>query len=175
MFISSLLFHLVDFKKSQHPNYYSFQFFKIIHVLERGAIYVCIAGNSHPWLQNINTEGAIYTSWFTWISVIFGLWFSYTFYERYKVDQFWFQKVIVDFQMFSTFLNLFVGYIPGLYLINSELNGGFQLVIASGLIISVGVFFFISDGHIPFAHAIWHLFANISLFVQFIAIYIHLT
>ena len=93
MFISSLLFHFVDFKKSQDPNYYSFQFFKIIHVLERGAIYVCIAGNSHPWLQNINTEGAIYTSWFTWISAIFGLWFSYTFYERYKVEQFWFWKV----------------------------------------------------------------------------------
>ena len=90
MFISSLLFHLVDFKKSQNPNYYSFQFFKIFHVLERGAIYVCIAGNYHPWLQNINTEGAIYTSWFTWISAIFGLWFSYTFYERYKVGQFQF-------------------------------------------------------------------------------------
>ena len=86
MFISSLLFHLVDFKKSQNPDYYSFQFFKIFHVLERGAIYVCIAGNYHPWLQNIDTEGAIYTSWFTWISAIFGLWFSYTFYERYKVQ-----------------------------------------------------------------------------------------
>ena len=90
MFISSLLFHLVDFKKSQDPNYYSFQFFKIFHVLERGAIYVCIAGNYHPWLQNINTEGAIYTSWFTWISAVFGLWFSYIFYEKYKVGQFQF-------------------------------------------------------------------------------------
>ena len=82
---------------------------------------------------------------------------------------------MTDFKMFSTFLYLFVGYIPGLYLNNSELNGGFQLVIASGLIISVGVFFFKSDGHIPFAHAIWHLFVNISIFVQFLAIYIHLT
>ena len=50
-------------------------------------------------------------------------------------------------------------------------TGAFELVVSSGIIITIGVFFFKSDGHIPFAYSIWHFFVNLALFIHYIALH----
>lgn len=43
-----------------------------------------------------------------------------------------------------------------------------------GLIYCLGVFFFKSDGVIPFAHAIWHVFVALAAAVHYYAIWKYL-
>lgn len=43
-----------------------------------------------------------------------------------------------------------------------------------GLLYFVGVVFFKSDGRVPFAHAIWHLFVNAATLVHYHAVYRYL-
>ena len=43
-----------------------------------------------------------------------------------------------------------------------------------GAIYILGVFFFKSDGRIPCAHAIWHLFVVLGAYTHFVAIQKHL-
>lgn len=43
-----------------------------------------------------------------------------------------------------------------------------------GMLYLMGVFFFKSDGRIPFAHAIWHVFVALAATVHYLAILRHL-
>lgn len=43
-----------------------------------------------------------------------------------------------------------------------------------GVLYILGICFFKSDGHVPFAHAIWHLFVVLAATVHYFAILTHL-
>lgn len=49
-----------------------------------------------------------------------------------------------------------------------------QELACGGLIYCLGVFFFKSDGVIPFAHAIWHVFVALAAAVHYYAIWKYL-
>lgn len=51
---------------------------------------------------------------------------------------------------------------------------GLQELACGGLIYCLGVFFFKSDGVIPFAHAIWHMFVALAAAVHYYAIWKYL-
>lgn len=51
---------------------------------------------------------------------------------------------------------------------------GLQELACGGLIYCLGVLFFKSDGVIPFAHAIWHVFVALAAAVHYYAIWKYL-
>lgn len=70
---------------------------------------------------------------------------------------------------------LFTGFLICLLIINCQSNtDGLQEVAWGGLIYCLGVVFFKSDGVIPFAHAIWHVFVATAAAVHYYAIWKYL-
>ncbi|KAH8037641.1 hypothetical protein HPB51_015075 [Rhipicephalus microplus] len=51
---------------------------------------------------------------------------------------------------------------------------GLKELLFGGLLYFIGVVFFKSDGRVPFAHAIWHLFVNAATLVHYHAVYRYL-
>lgn len=68
-----------------------------------------------------------------------------------------------------------MGLGPSLVIIvfGHEFSGMGELKLGGWLYI-VGIFFFKSDGKIPFAHAIWHVFVGIAAGIHYFAILNHL-
>lgn len=64
-----------------------------------------------------------------------------------------------------------LGLIRLLFQNNTE---GLQELACGGLIYCTGILFFKSDGVIPFAHAIWHVFVALAAAVHYYAIWKYL-
>ena len=56
-------------------------------------------------------------------------------------------------------------YRNSFFLLLQASTGLFELALG-GLLYVVGVVFFKSDGNLPFAHAIWHVFGSIAAWVH---------
>ena len=63
---------------------------------------------------------------------------------------------------------------PNLLLFWQSNTEGLHELACGGLIYCLGVFFFKSDGVIPFAHAIWHVFVALAAAVHYYAIWKYL-
>ena len=57
--------------------------------------------------------------------------------------------------------------------LQTDLSGIYELKLG-GLVYFVGVFFFKSDGRIPFAHALWHAHVTLATIIHLKAVGIHL-
>lgn len=80
------------------------------------------------------------------------------------------------FRLFSMFLEITLLYKTGIIFscVLQSNTDGLQELACGGLIYCLGVFFFKSDGVIPFAHAIWHVFVALAAAVHYYAIWKYL-
>ncbi|XP_070581238.1 monocyte to macrophage differentiation factor-like isoform X1 [Ptychodera flava] len=132
--------------------------FFFFHVGDRAIIYLFIAASYTPWLylKDMGFLG-IHMRWLVWVFALLGIMYNYMFYEKYK--------------KLETLFYILLGICPSVSLLSMRSPGdGLQEVAFGGLIYIVGVIFFKSDGVIPFAHAIWHLFVAAGAFFHFYAI-----
>ncbi|KAK3728582.1 hypothetical protein QZH41_011671, partial [Actinostola sp. cb2023] len=156
IFSVSTFFHVVSL--SGRFRYLRF----ILHLCDRGIIYFFIAASYMPWLvlRDVGIWGDT-LSWLLWIGALFGTLYSYIFHEKYK--------------NLETIFYLMFGVLPSLPLIlHASDTAGLIEVASGGAFYISGVFFFKSDGKIPFAHAIWHMFCATGACLHFYAVYTHL-
>lgn len=156
LFIVSTVFHIISWKKS-HLRTMEHCF----HMCDRMVIYFFIAASYAPWL-NLRELGplASHMRWFIWLMAAGGTIYVFLYHEKYKVVE--------------LFFYLTMGFSPALVVTSMNNTDGLYELAFGGLIYCVGVVFFKSDGIIPFAHAIWHLFVATAAAVHYYAIWKYL-
>ncbi|GAB6018693.1 hypothetical protein CHUAL_000369 [Chamberlinius hualienensis] len=127
----------------------------ILHRCDRAIIYVFIAASYTPWLILKEMEPDRHGQhmwWLVWLLALLGM----TYQHLYK----WLE----------TLLYTLLGWIPSLAVFHmQEWSGLFELAVGGGIYMA-GIFFFKSDGRIPCAHAIWHMFVSAAACVHFYAV-----
>lgn len=128
---------------------------------DRMVIYFFIAASYAPWL-NLRELGplASHMRWFIWLMAAGGTIYVFLYHEKYKLVE--------------LFFYLTMGFSPALVVTSMTNTDGLHELACGGLIYCLGVVFFKSDGIIPFAHAIWHLFVATAAAVHYYAIWKYL-
>jgi len=132
------------------------------HIGDRAVIYFFIAASYTPWLylREVGPAGDV-MRWLIWVLAIIGTTYQYIFHEKFKC--------------FETFLYLLVALSPAIVLsLFMYPDDGLAELSYGGIIYVAGVFFFKSDGRIPCAHAIWHIFVFLGASIHYYAVCNHL-
>ncbi|XXM74259.1 PAQR family membrane homeostasis protein TrhA [Lysinibacillus sphaericus] len=137
LYLFSTLLH--SFKPSRAKNLFA--------VLDHSAIYILIAGTYTPFML-VSVRGAL--GW-TLFGIVWGLAVAGVVFKCYFVDR---------YQVVSTLFYLVMGWlviiaVKPLYF--SLSGAGFSLLLAGGILYSVGAIFYVWN-KLPYNHAIWHLF-----------------
>ncbi|OIU71317.1 PAQR family membrane homeostasis protein TrhA [Rossellomorea aquimaris] len=137
LYLFSTLLH--SFKPSKAKNLFA--------VLDHSAIYILIAGTYTPFML-VSVRGAL--GW-TLFGIVWGLAVAGVVFKCYFVDR---------YQVVSTLFYLVMGWlviiaVKPLYF--SLSGAGFSLLLAGGILYSVGAIFYVWN-KLPYNHAIWHLF-----------------
>ncbi|XP_062846966.1 monocyte to macrophage differentiation factor isoform X2 [Trichomycterus rosablanca] len=156
LFLISTTFHIISWKKS-HMRSVEHCF----HMCDRVVIYFFIAASYTPWL-NLRELGPLASQmrWFVWIMAAAGTIYVFNYHEKYKLVELVFY--------------LMMGFSPALVITSMTNTDGVHELAFGGLIYCLGVVFFKSDGVIPFAHAIWHVFVALAAAVHYYAIWKYL-
>ncbi|XP_066292074.1 monocyte to macrophage differentiation factor-like [Branchiostoma lanceolatum] len=131
------------------------------HVCDRAVIYFFIAASYMPWLT-LRDSGALgqWVHGVTWVLALMGTVFSCMFLDRCK--------------RLETSLYLIMGICPSLSVFSMPCTDGLKELSIGGAVYIAGVFFFKSDGRIPFAHATWHLFVVVGAAFHYYAVVTYL-
>ncbi|KAM8824426.1 monocyte to macrophage differentiation factor 2a isoform 4-T4 [Synchiropus picturatus] len=105
-----------------------------------------------PWASHMR--------WLIWLMACAGSTYVFFYHERHK---------LVELMGYVT-----MGAIPALVLLSMVDRSGIGELATGGVLYTLGVFFFKSDGLVPFAHAIWHLFVAAGAGVHYYAIWWYL-
>ncbi|XP_012263087.1 monocyte to macrophage differentiation factor isoform X2 [Athalia rosae] len=154
-----LVFTVSTFFHSVHYCNHNRQLKDTLHRCDRAMIYVFIAATYFPWLTLKDfSDNALLLAmrYMVWIMAMLGILYQQVFHERYK--------------MLETIFYLFMGIGPSIAIINITEISGIRELKLGGLIYVIGVVFFKSDGRIPCAHAIWHLFVATAAAFHYFAI-----
>ncbi|MGH0163251.1 UNVERIFIED_CONTAM: hypothetical protein FKN15_064738 [Acipenser sinensis] len=156
LFLVSTVFHTISWKKSHMRNVEH-----CFHMCDRMVIYFFIAASYAPWL-NLRELGplASHMRWFIWLMAAGGTVFVFLYHEKYK---------LVELLFYLT-----MGFSPALVVMSMNNTEGLQELAWGGFLYCLGVIFFKSDGIIPFAHAIWHVFVALAAAVHYYAIWKYL-
>eukprot|EP00112_Aurelia_sp_Birch-Aquarium-sp1_P005920 Seg1666.12 transcript_id=Seg1666.12/GoldUCD/mRNA.D3Y31 product="Monocyte to macrophage differentiation factor 2" protein_id=Seg1666.12/GoldUCD/D3Y31 len=154
LFTISTMFHLVSMNGECCGLRFLFQKF------DRIIIYLFITACYMPWLL-LQDNGGLgdEIAYVLCLGAVAAMTFSYFFHEKYKT--------------MDTIAYLLIGAVPSIPLAFLS-DKALTEVAIGGIIYMAGVAFFKSDGRIPFAHAIWHLFVAAGAIVHFYAIWTHL-
>lgn len=149
VYLASALYHASSSRRARHW----------LRVIDHIAIYFLIAGTYTPFLL-VNLRGGWGWSLFgvLWGLAAVGALFKVHFVHRYEIV--------------STIVYLTMGWI-GLIAAKPFLatlpGGAIAWILAGGLAYTAGVLFFLWD-HLPFNHAIWHLFVMAGSACHFFAV-----
>ncbi|KAL0608132.1 Monocyte to macrophage differentiation factor 2 [Plecturocebus cupreus] len=132
-----------------------------LHMFDRMVIYFFIAASYAPWL-NLRELGpwASHMRWLVWIMASVGTIYVFFFHERYK---------LVELLCYVV-----MGFFPALVILSMPNTEGIWELMTGGVFYCLGMVFFKSDGRIPFAHAIWHLFVAFGAGTHYYAIWRYL-
>ncbi|KAI4822379.1 hypothetical protein JOQ06_010924 [Pogonophryne albipinna] len=131
------------------------------HMCDRMAIYFFIAASYSPWLM-LRELGpwVCHMRWLIWVMACVGSMCVFLFHERYK---------LIELLGYVS-----MGVVPALVILSMGERSGVCELAVGGVFYTVGVIFFKSDGLVPFAHAIWHLFVAAGACVHYYAIWRYL-
>uniref|UniRef100_T1J1H7 Monocyte to macrophage differentiation protein n=1 Tax=Strigamia maritima TaxID=126957 RepID=T1J1H7_STRMM len=162
MIFGFALVALFSVSTSFHSVFYlgRFRFLKeVLHRCDRATIYIFIAASYTPWLNIRELRECSWTSnfgWLVWLMAFFGILYQQIYHERYK----WIEIT----------LYLIIGLFPAVALSKIQELFFTKELMLGGVSYMVGVVFFKSDGRIPCAHAIWHLFVGLGAFYHYLAV-----
>lgn len=154
LFLASTLYH-----SARHP-----ALKQRFQVLDHCAIYLLIAGTYTPFLL-ISLRGA-WGYWLfaiIWSLAIFGIVFTLMWRKRFP------RTALVTYIAMGWLIIVAAG--P---MLESVPQPALWLLLAGGLAYTVGTIFYAKDEHIPFGHAIWHIFVLLGAASHFIAIYFYI-
>jgi len=134
---------------------------KIFQLLDHCAIYLLIAGTYTPVLL-ISLKGAWGYSLMViiWSLALFGIFFKVFFGEE-------------RFPKLSLFIYISMGWliiIASTEMMTAIPPGGLVLLAVGGVVYTAGVVFYVRD-HMPYNHAVWHLFVLGGSICHFFAVY----
>ncbi|KAK2817772.1 hypothetical protein Q7C36_021705 [Tachysurus vachellii] len=156
LFIISTAFHTITWKKSHMRSVE-----QCFHMCDRMVIYFFIAASYTPWLT-LRELGpwAAHMRWVVWAMASGGTAYVFFFHERYKV---------VELVCYTA-----MGVFPAMVILSmGDRSGVCELLVGGGCYV-LGMVFFKSDGVVPFAHAIWHLFVAMGAGIHYYAIWKYL-
>ncbi|WP_394252447.1 hemolysin III family protein [Vibrio profundi] len=152
LFLASTLYHSITTAKTK----------RLLKTLDHCAIYLLIAGSYTPFLLvSLRTPLAIGLMAVIWTIAVIGIVMKIAFVYRFK-------KMSLVTYLTMGWLSLIVIYQLA---VSIEL-GGLILLAVGGVIYSLGVIFYVAK-HIPYNHAIWHLFVLAGCACHFLAIYLY--
>ncbi|KAG8523804.1 Monocyte to macrophage differentiation factor 2 [Galemys pyrenaicus] len=105
-----------------------------------------------PWASHMR--------WLVWIMASVGTIYVFFFHERYK---------LVELLCY-----VIMGFFPALVILSMPNTEGVWELMTGGVFYCMGMVFFKSDGRVPFAHAIWHLFVAFGAGTHYYAIWRYL-
>ncbi|XP_037618064.1 monocyte to macrophage differentiation factor 2-like isoform X2 [Sebastes umbrosus] len=98
--------------------------------------------------------------WLVWVMASFGTTYVFFFHERYKITE------LICYTVMGVF--------PALVILSMPEQSGLCELLVGGACYCLGMVFFKSDGIVPFAHAIWHLFVAMGAAIHYYAIWKYL-
>ncbi|XP_069022743.1 monocyte to macrophage differentiation factor 2 isoform X2 [Embiotoca jacksoni] len=103
---------------------------------------------------------ACHMRWLVWVMASFGTTYVFFFHERYKIME------LICYTVMGVF--------PALVILSMPEQSGLCELLVGGVCYCLGMVFFKSDGIVPFAHAIWHLFVAMGAAIHYYAIWKYL-
>ena len=152
LFLASTLYHALPGKRLK----------SILQIVDHCSIYLLIAGTYTPFLL-ISLQGTWgYTLLgIIWALALTGILFRIVFGEKYP--------------RFALFTYIAMGWlivVAAGEMLTSVPTGGLTLLVIGGLLYTGGAVFYAME-HIPYNHAIWHLFVLAAAISHFLSIYLY--
>ena len=152
LYTASTLYHSIPNKKAKH----------VFQILDHSMIYVLIAGSYTPFcLITLKGITGICLCAAVWLIAILGVSLQHLLLK--KSD--WVNCV----------LYLVMGWLVIVVLdplLESLSTGGLWLLVAGGVVYSVGVLFYVWE-KLPYSHAIWHVFVFAGTVLQFFSVLLY--
>ncbi|XP_014651093.1 PREDICTED: monocyte to macrophage differentiation factor 2 [Ceratotherium simum simum] len=179
LFVVSTVFHTISWKKS-HLRMVE----HCLHMSDRMAIYFFIAASYAPWL-NLRELGpwASHMRWLVWIMASVGTIYVFFFHERVSLlrrpsrggcPEAKGACLPARYKLVELLCYVVMGFFPALVILSMPNTEGIWELVTGGAFYCLGMVFFKSDGRIPFAHAIWHLFVAFGAGTHYYAIWRYL-